>query len=151
MNNPLRTPEDYELFLYTLMEQFPSIRRSTVTFVRLGVSLARVAGELHFDQEIRLVVRERILYHRLPAIIDWYGYEVWRGEQKLYWYDSQPHPNDPALRSTHPHHKHVPSDIKHNRIPAPEMSFTQPDLSVLIREIETLIQRIESETESKQD
>lgn len=151
MNNPLRTPEDYELFLYTLMEQFPSIRRSTVTFVRLGVSLARVAGELHFDQEIRLVVRERILYHRLPAIIDWYGYEVWRGEQKLYWYDSQPHPNDPALRSTHPHHKHVPSDIKHNRIPAPEMSFTQPNLSVLIREIETLIQRIESETESKQD
>jgi len=151
VNNPLRTPEDYELFLYTLMEQFPSIRRSTVTFVRLGVSLARVAGELHFDQEIRLVVRERILYHRLPAIIDWYGYEVWRGEQKLYWYDSQPHPNDPALRSTHPHHKHVPSDIKHNRIPAPEMSFTQPDLSVLIREIETLIQRIESETESKQD
>jgi len=151
VNNPLRTPEDYELFLYTLMEQFPSIRRSTVTFVRLGVSLARVAGELHFDQEIRLVVRERILYHRLPAIIDWYGYEVWRGEQKLYWYDSQPHPNDPALRSTHPHHKHVPSDIKHNRIPAPEMSFTQPNLSVLIREIETLIQRIESETESKQD
>lgn len=151
MNNPLRTPEDYELFLYTITEQFPSIRRSTVTFVRLGASLARVAGELHFDQEIRLVVRERILYHRLPAIIDWYGYEVWRGEQKLYWYDSQPHPNDPALRSTHPHHKHVPSDIKHNRIPAPEMSFTQPDLSVLIREIETLIQRIESETESKQD
>jgi len=151
VNNPLRTPEDYELFLYTITEQFPSIRRSTVTFVRLGVSLARVAGELHFDQEIRLVVRERILYHRLPAIIDWYGYEVWRGEQKLYWYDSQPHPNDPALRSTHPHHKHVPSDIKHNRIPAPEMSFTQPNLSVLIREIETLIQRIESETESKQD
>ena len=151
MNNPLRTPEDYELFLYTLMEQFPSIRRSTVTFVRLGASLARVAGELHFDQEIRLVVRERILYHRLPAIIDWYGYEVWRGEQKLYWYDSQPHPNDPALQSTNPHHKHVPPDIKHNRIPAPEMSFTQPDLPVLIREIETLIQRIESETESKQD
>jgi hypothetical protein len=24
MNNPLRTPEDYELFLYTLTEQFPS-------------------------------------------------------------------------------------------------------------------------------
>jgi len=46
MNNPLRTPEDYELFLYTLTEQFPSVRRSTVTFVRLGATLARVAGEL---------------------------------------------------------------------------------------------------------
>lgn len=45
MNNPLRTPEDYELFLYTLTEQFPSVRRSTVTLVRVGSSLARVVGE----------------------------------------------------------------------------------------------------------
>lgn len=36
MNDPLRTPEDYELFLYTLTERFPSIRRSTVAFVRRG-------------------------------------------------------------------------------------------------------------------
>ena len=71
MNNPLRTPEDYELFLYTLTEQFPSIRRSTVTFIRLGATLARVAGELYFDQRVRVVVRERVLYHRLPAVIDW--------------------------------------------------------------------------------
>jgi len=83
MNNPLRTPEDYELFLYTLTEKFPSVRHSTITFVRRGASLARVAGELCFDQEIRLVVRERILYDRLPALIDWYGYEVWRGDEKL--------------------------------------------------------------------
>ncbi|MBL7063732.1 MAG: hypothetical protein ISS49_05910 [Anaerolineae bacterium] len=136
MNNPLRTPDDYELFLYTLTEQFPSIRRSTVTFVRRGASLARVAGELYFDREIRLVVRERILYHRLPAVIDWYGYEVWQGGEKLYWYDSQPHPNDPTLQSTHPHHKHIPPDTRHNRIPAPEMSFTRPNLPFLIDEIE---------------
>jgi hypothetical protein len=32
----------------------------------------------------------------------------------------------------------VPPDIKHNRIPAPEMSFTRPNLSVLIREIEAM-------------
>ncbi|MCZ7573325.1 MAG: hypothetical protein M5U01_32640 [Ardenticatenaceae bacterium] len=76
MNNPLRTPEDYELFLYTLTEQFPSVRRSMGTFVRLGATLARVAGELQFEHAVRLVVRQRILYHRLPAVIDWYGYEV---------------------------------------------------------------------------
>ena len=81
MNNPLSTPEDYELFLYTLAERFPSVRRSTVTFVRRGLSLARVAGELLFDRDIRLVVRERVVYHRLPAVLDWYGYEVWRGEE----------------------------------------------------------------------
>lgn len=137
--NPLRTPEDYELFLYTLSEHFSSIQRSTLTFVRRGISLARVSGELIFDQGLRLVVLERLTFDRLPAVIDGYGYEVWKGEKKVYWYDPQPHPNDPSLQSTHPHHKHVPPDIKHNRIPAPGLSFTQPNLPDLIREIEGLI------------
>lgn len=149
MSNPLRTAEDYELFLYTLTEQVPSIQRSTVTFVRRGQSLARVAGELFFAHGIRMVVRERILYHRLPAVIDWYGYEVWRNDEKLYWYDPQPHPNQPDLQSTHPHHKHLPPDIKHNRIPAPGMSFTEPNLPRVIAEVEALIQDIESETNSE--
>jgi hypothetical protein len=142
MSNPLRTPEDYELFLYTLTEQVSSVRRSTVTFIRRGVSLARIAGELYFDHDIRLVVRERVLYDRLPVVLDWYGYEVWRGDEKLYWYDSQPHPDDLLLQSTHPHHKHVPPDLRHNRIPAPEMSFTRPNLPLLIQEIANLVQQI---------
>ncbi len=140
--NSLQTAEEYELFLYELANEFPLVRRSTVTFVRRGISLARVAGELFFDYEIRIVVRERILYARLPAVIDWYGYEVWKGNQKLYWYDPQPHPNNPELQSTHPHHKHVPPDIKHNRIPAPEMSFTQPNLPNLIREVAIFVNEI---------
>jgi hypothetical protein len=40
------------------------------------------------------------------------------------------------LASTHPHHKHVPPGIKHNRIPAPNMRFTKPNLPALIEEIE---------------
>ena len=144
MSEPFRAPEDYELFLYTLAEQFPSIRRSTVTFIRRGTSLARVAGDLYFDHGIRLVVRQRLLYDRLPVVIDWYGYEVWQGEDKLYWYDSQPHPDDPLLQSTHPHHKHIPPDIKHHRILASEMSFTRPNLPALIREVENLIAKITS-------
>jgi len=144
MSEPFRAPEDYELFLYTLAEQFPSIRRSTVTFIRRGTSLARVAGDLYFDHGIRLVVRQRLLYDRLPVVIDWYGYEVWQGEDKLYWYDSQPHPDDPLLQSTHPHHKHIPPDIKHHRILASEMSFTRPNLPALIREVENLIAKIKS-------
>jgi hypothetical protein len=67
------------------------------------------------------------------------NYEVWEGNSKRYWYDSQPHPNDPTLQSTHPHHKHVHPDIKHNRIPAPSMNFTQPNLPVLIQEIEEMM------------
>jgi len=70
MNNPLRTPEDYELFLYSVAEKFPVIRRSTLTLVRRGASLARVAGELTFNHGIRLVVRQRIVYDRLPALIE---------------------------------------------------------------------------------
>lgn len=138
MIDPLRTPEDYELFLYTLAERFPSVRRSTVTLVRRGHSLARVSGEVHFDHGIRLVLLERLTFDRLPVLIESYGYEVWQGEEKLYWYDPQPHPNDPGLQSTHPHHKHVPPDIKHNRIPAPNMSFNRPNLPGLIQEIEDL-------------
>lgn len=139
MTNPLRTDHDYELFIYTLAENYPSIQHSTLTFVRRGSALARVAGELFFANDIRIVVRERILYQRRPVLIDWYGYEVWHGDEKLYWYDSQPHPDEPSLQSTHPHHKHIPPDIKHNRIPAPGMSFSEPNLSKLIREVEALL------------
>jgi len=60
--------------------------------------------------------------------------------------NSQPHPSDPALQSTDPHHKHIPHDIKHHRIPAPEMSFTQPNLPTLIREIEALINEIKDQS-----
>jgi hypothetical protein len=112
MSNPLRTPADYESFIYSLCEQFSVVCRSTVRFVRRGTTLARVVGELYFDKNVRLVVRERILYHRLPAVIDEYGYEIWQGDEKLYWYDPQPHPDDLALQSTHPHHKHIPPPLK---------------------------------------
>ena len=138
MSQPFRTPEDYELFLYTLTETYPSVLRSTLIFVRVGATMARVAGELHFQKDARLVVCERLLFDRLPMTIDSYGYEIWKGDEKLLWYDSQPHPDDESLQSTQPHHKHLPPDIKHNRKPAPEMSFTQPNLPFLIAEIETL-------------
>lgn len=142
MNNPLRTSEDYELFLYTLIEQFPSVLNSTLVFIRRGATLARVNGELQFDHDIQMIVRERLVSNDWAVTIHWYGYEVWQGEEKLYWYDSQPHPNDPTLASTHPHHKHVPPDIKHNRIPAPLMSFTYPNLPALIQEVEQFIVKI---------
>jgi Family of unknown function (DUF6516) len=149
MSDPLRTPEDYELFVYAITENFPSVQRSTITFVRKGTSLARVAGELYFRHNIRVVVRERLIYSRLPAIIDWYGYEIWCGTEKLYWYDPQPHPNEANLQSTHPHHKHIPPDIKHNRIPAPNMGFTKPNLPEIILEVEQLIAEIEEKSGHK--
>lgn len=144
MTHAFRSPQDYEFFLYTLSELFESIRHSSLTLVRLGASLARVSGELQFDHDVRLVVRERLTFDRLPVVIESYGYELWRGEEKLYWYDSQPHPDEPLLRQSEPHHKHVPPDIKHNRIPASQMSFLRPNLPTLVQEIEGLIENIGS-------
>jgi len=48
--------------------------------------------------------------------------------------------NDPALAATHPHHKHIPPDIKHNRVPAPGISFRTPNLLQILQEIEDLIE-----------
>jgi len=72
------------------------------------------------------------------GLITSYGYEVYQGEERLYWYDDFPHPNDASLASTHPHHKHVSPDIKHNRVPAPDISFDRPNLPFLLQEIESL-------------
>lgn len=143
MSNPLRTIADYELYLYSLTTECPTIRGSTLVLIRRGATLARVEGELFFDQALRLVVRERLLVDRNPIVIDSYGYEVWEGDSKLYWYDSQPHPNEPTLQSTHPHHKHVPPDIKHNRIPAPGIGFTHPNLPLLIQEVIQIIDQMQ--------
>jgi len=54
----------------------------------------------------------------------------------LYWYDPQPHPDDPSLASTFPHHKHAPPQIRRNRTPAPGSSFEHPNLDFLVKEIE---------------
>jgi len=142
MSAPLRSAQDYEVFIYTLRERVPTIRQSTITLVRSGAALGRVSGELHFDCGFRLVVRERLLLDRRPVLIDGYGYEAWHGEERLFWYDPQPHPNVPALKASFPHHKHIPPDIKHHRVPAPQMSFTHPNLPALIAEIETLISSV---------
>ncbi|MGH7453378.1 MAG: toxin-antitoxin system TumE family protein, partial [bacterium] len=84
------------------------------------------------------------VYERLDFIeckIAYYSYEVYRNKSLLYWYDPQPHPTDVTLASSHPHHKHIHPDIKHHRIPAPELSFDQPNLSFLVKEIiENLLQ-----------
>jgi hypothetical protein len=70
MSNPLRTAEDYELFIYTLTDKFLSIHRSTVTFVRLGQSLGRIAGELFFAHgRVHILIINT--YLRILSIIEY--------------------------------------------------------------------------------
>jgi hypothetical protein len=137
--NPFQSLREYEEFVYTLRQRYRAIVVSTLVVVQHGATLATVAGELVFADGYKLVVRERLTAENEPLVIERYSYEGWRNSDLLYWYDSQAHPNTPSLASTHPHHKHVPPDIKHNRIPAPGLSFTQPNLPLLIQEIEQLL------------
>lgn len=136
---PFLSLPDYERFIYSLQQRYPLVRRSTLVVVRLGPVTVVIRGEIELPHGIRLVIREQVTFESGTGEIIDYGYEVWQGAEQLYWYDSQPHPNNPDLASTHPHHKHVPPDIKHNRIPAPGLSFTEPNLPFLISEIEHLL------------
>lgn len=129
--------DNYETYIYSIQDLSPHIQASNLILIRRGNSWAEVMGKILFASNIILEVRE-ILYFTSPAFIRRYSYTVKNGPDVLYWYDPQAHPNNPELQSTHPHHKHIPPDIKHHRIPAPELSFEEPNLTFLIREIESL-------------
>ena len=130
---------EYERFIYSLPMAFPSVERSTLVVAPRGRTTATLTGELTFANGYRLSIVERLTFEAGSVRIETYSYEAWRGAEKLYWYDSQPHPNDLTLASTHPHHKHIPPDIKHHRVPAPGLAFGQPNIPTLIAEIEKLI------------
>lgn len=133
ITNPLKSVRNYSRFLAEVIDQ-PAVNRSTVAVWSDSPYTGIAEGEVFFANGLRLRMREEMDFD--VGLIISYGYEVYRGEERLYWYDDFPHPKDLTLASTLPHHKHIPPDIKHHRIPAPNMSFTRPNLSALIQEIE---------------
>ncbi len=130
----LDSPEAYGRFVYSIRDTFLSIKGSTLVFYMVSAKQGVLRGELEFAMGITLQVVE--LVDVAEERIQRYSYVVKRNDEKLYWYDPQPHPDDPLLAETHPHHKHIPPDIKRNRIPAPGLSFEKPNLPFLIEEIE---------------
>jgi len=155
------SPATYQSFLYALPEQYPFIQQSNLVYIPTGKRFGRVEGMLFFAPNLVLCVQEFLNYEL--GVIEAYGYELshtqlpfnnsefpsigayckasYPKKKKLYWYDSFPHPHIPSLASTNPHHKHVPPDIKHNRIPAPDLSFTRPNLPFLITEVGEFLSR----------
>ena len=131
----LKSLADYSRFVNELLHR-PNVERSTVAVWSDSRHTGVTEGEVFFSNGMRLRLREELDFD--AGLITAYGYEVYRGAERLYWYDDFPHPNDPDLSATFPPHKHVSPDIKHRRIPAPEMSFTKPNLPVLVLEIEVL-------------
>ena len=156
MPNLLSSPATYETYIYALPQQYPSILRSTLVYVASGELFGHLHGMLFFSRNIVLCVQEFLNFEL--GVIEGYGYEVSHPQEdleqvalitqsvyckasyprkdKLYWYGSFPHPHVPSLSATHPHHKHIHPDIKRNRILAPGLSFTVPNLAFLITEIE---------------
>ena len=133
--NPLKSLGDYSRFVAELLSQL-NVQSSTVAVWSDSPYTSIAEGEVLFANGLRLRMREEVDLD--AGLIISYGYEVYQGEERLYWYDDFPHPNDPTLASTMPHHKHIPPDIKHHRIPAPNMSFERPNLPALIQEIDEL-------------
>lgn len=132
-DTPLRSLDGYSRFVAELLDR-SSVERSTVAVWSESLYTGIAEGEVIFSSGLRLRMREEIDFD--AGLITAYGYEVYRGEERLYWYDDFPHPNDPHLALTFPHHKHVPPNIKHNRVPAPGMRFDQPNLPTLLRGLE---------------
>ncbi|MBC8184566.1 hypothetical protein H8E88_26010 [candidate division KSB1 bacterium] len=125
--------EEYEKFIYTIPERFSDIKISTLVLKRFGVNAAKLVGKIYFNNNFELSVLEVIDFDKRR--VKSYSYEVFRNKEKIYWYDSWSHPNDTSLASTNPHHKHIHPNIKHHRIPAPDLSFKKPNLIFLIDEI----------------
>lgn len=130
--NPLSSLNEYSRFVAETLGQ-PNVKSTTVAAWSDSPYTGIAEGEVLFANGLRLRMREEMDFS--AGLIISYGYEVYRGDERLYWYDDFPHPNDATLASTFPHHKHIPPDIKHNRVPAPGLSFTKPNLPAIISEI----------------
>jgi hypothetical protein len=131
MSFPSQT--EYERLIYGLPQSHPNISTSSLRLYNTSRGTAIVRGSIRFRNGLELRVTE-ILDFVAGRISD-YSYTVLQGQERVRWYDAQPHPESIDLRDNFPHHYHTPPDIKHNRLPAPNISFTEPNLPTLINEI----------------
>jgi hypothetical protein len=135
--SPFGSLAEYSRFVSQVLSR-STVQRSTVVVWSGSPYTGTAEGEVFFELGgFRLRLREEIDFD--AELITSYGYEVYQGDEKLYWYDDFPHPQDASLAITFPHHKHVPPEMKRHRIPAPGLSFTVPNLPMLIQEIEALM------------
>ena len=131
--NPLASLNDYSRFVAALVSR-PTVLHSTLVVWSASPYSGVAEGEISFAEGLKLRVLEELDFE--TRLITGYSYEVYRHEEKLYWYDDFPHPDDPELAATHPHHKHIPPDIKHHRVPAPGIHSDRPNPTTLIDDIE---------------
>jgi hypothetical protein len=127
---------EYEVLIYSLQDAHPEVIRSTLRLYSVSALSSIVEGEVWLNNGLRLRILEVVDFKE--GRLRQYSYTVYRDEEKVRWYDPQPHPDNPDLAATFPHHFHEPPDIKHNRQPAPGLSFTTPNLPTLIKDCSAL-------------
>jgi hypothetical protein len=132
MSAPLDDIASYSAFVYGLAERNSLVTSSSLALVPIGATLAKLEGHIECRGGIRLEVWELIEFaaKRIRA----YSYEVYRGSDKICWYDSWAHPEIPELATTFPHHMHVPPNLRDHRVPAPGISFESPNLDVVLED-----------------
>jgi hypothetical protein len=133
MSAPLDDIATYSAFVYALAARHPFVTSSTLALVPIGATLAKLEGRIECRGGIHLEVWELIDF--AAKRIRTYSYEVYRGDEKICWYDSWEHPKIPTLATTFPHHKHIQPNLRDNRVPAPGISFESPNLDVVLEDI----------------
>ena len=137
MPTALDSYAEYARLIFALLTDRASIERHTLAVYTTSSTIGITRGQIVFRSGHVLRVFEQIDF--VARHILKYFYELSYQDEPLWWYDSMPHPDIPDLQSTQPHHKHIPPDIKHHRIPAIGLSFAGPNLPQLIAEAESLI------------
>ena len=79
----------YSRFVAEVLNR-PSVRRSTIAIWSTSPYTGVAEGEAYFTRGFRLRLREELDFD--AHVIASYGYEVYRGEERLYWYDDFPLP-----------------------------------------------------------
>ena len=67
-DEPLSSPQAYELYIYGLSERHPSIRRSTLVYIPSGALFGRVEGMVFFEGQVVLCVQEYLNTNTFPRI-----------------------------------------------------------------------------------
>lgn len=129
----LNSQAEYERFIYSIVDKYASVTNSTLLFYSTSATAGLLKGHLLFKNGLELRVVE-VIDFAANEILD-YSYTIFRASKKVRWYDPQPHPDNPALTATFPHHYHEEPHIKQNRKPAPGISFLNPNLPSLIQQI----------------
>ena len=132
--NPLASLSDDSRFVAELMNR-ASIVRSTVIVWSDSPFTGNAEGEVFFSNGIRLRMREELDFD--AALIASYGYEIYRGVERLFGMTISPIPRSfagldfSASQARPAGHSSPPR-------PAPAMRFNRPKLPGLIEEIESL-------------